>query len=74
MDSDLPYFIGYAIGIALFVWFVRALWHGMKESSEKSNFKPGTSRLDGQWREEYYQDPHAPYTNPGAHSPHAKGE
>lgn len=26
------------------------------------------------WHEGYYQDPRAPYTDPGAHSPHAKGD
>lgn len=26
------------------------------------------------WHEGYYQDPRAPYTDPDAHSPHAKGD
>ncbi len=68
--ENVSYYIGYAIGLALFVWFARAVIEAAKTTLTTTN-KPLKSSDSG-WREDYAQDGFAPGPNHGAFSPHGR--
>ncbi len=69
MTDSLPILVGAALGIALVWAVVRPLWHAFKTADpELPEHQRGlqSSDLEDDWIEDYYQDPNAPYMNPGA--------